>query len=624
MKSVLTALLLFPLAGAVFNVLVGRFLSRKAVNVVSCAAVVGSLAMSVLAILAGPSSRPIELYHWFGVGDFSADVTLLYDSTAAVMVVMVTFVASIIHVYSTSFMREDEDYARYFTYLNLFVFAMLAIALADNLIFVYLGWEGVGFCSYGLIGFWYDDPKNAAAGRKAFILTRIGDVGFGIGLAVCYQLFQTFSITRIDALAPGLTTGMATLLGLLFLWAALGKSAQLPLSVWLPDAMAGPTPVSALIHAATMVTAGIYLLIRLFPVLHHSPTVLLTATIIGAVTALYAAFSALVQTDIKRLLAYSTISQVAFMLLAVGAGDIVGSLFLLVSHAFFKSLLFLTAGCVIQALSEEHDIFRMGNLKRYMPGVYWLTLIGSLCLSAFPLVGGFFSKDRILLALFLHPEPIYKFLWLLAFVGAILTPLYTMRMFFTAFPNRSGGRSAGEVKPIPKLMVGILWPLAILSLLDGLLNLPFGPGKHWLALYLSTVPGALVDLGAPVSLDVFMGILDGSFVLAMVGWSWFLFRPPFESMVQPKLRDWLFSGFNLDVLYAWLFVRPYRSIADFLWKRMDQDVLDGTIEGGANGLGFLSLFLGRWNTGRVSGYLKMLLLGFAATLCALALAWFSR
>ena len=348
-------------------------------------------------------------------------------------------------------MRDDADYVRYFCYLNLFVFAMLVITMADNLLFVYLGWEGVGFCSYALIGFWYRDEANANAGRKAFICTRIGDIAFGVALGLFFVYFGNFSITYINSHAAGLSPGLVTLLALLLLWAAVGKSAQLPLTVWLPDAMAGPTPVSALIHAATMVTAGTYLLMRLFPVVSLSPTAMLIIAGVGAVTALYASFAALAQWDIKKMLAYSTISQVGYMFLAVGAGDIVGGLFHLVSHAFFKALLFLAAGIVIQALAEEHNIFRMGNLRRRLPAVYWLFLIGAVSLSAFPLLGGFFSKDRILLATFINPDNTYKIFWILGLVAAFLTPLYTFRVFFVAFPERPDGRRAEEIAAHPPL-----------------------------------------------------------------------------------------------------------------------------------------------------------------------------
>jgi NADH-quinone oxidoreductase subunit L len=535
-------------------------------------------------------------------------------------ILMVTFVSSLIHIYSVAFMREDTDYVRYFCYLNLFVFSMLLIALADNLLFVYVGWEGVGFCSYALIGFWYTNLDFATAGRKAFILTRIGDVAFGVALALFFYLFQNFSIMYINAHATTLSVTLATVLGLLLLWAAMGKSAQLPLTVWLPDAMAGPTPVSALIHAATMVTAGAYLLMRLFPVFHHAPIAMLVMAGAGAVTTLYASFAALAQVDIKKILAYSTISQVGYMILGVGAGDFIGGFFHLLSHAFFKSLLFLGAGCIIQALDEEHNIFKMGNLRRLMPQVYWPFLIGSLSLAAFPMIGGFFSKDRILEAAFIHPYPIYKAFWAIAFLAALLTPVYTFRMFFTAFLDRPDGRTADEVKPIPRLMVWVLWPLAILAFGDGLLNLPFGPGKDWLAKFLSSVPGARVDLGAPSMVSWGLGLGDAALVLLVLGMTYVIFRRP-RPDIWGAFQDTLFGAFYLDWLYLRFIARPYQWLSGLLWRDVDEAGVDRSYEKTASGFGIFSGFMGLWTTGRLSTYLTMLFLGLTVMFAALALSW---
>ena len=455
METVLLLLLLFPLGGALINAIVGRLLPRRASEVIACAGVLGALVMAVIAIsLAGKQTFDLTFFSWFRVGEFSAAMNVYYDPLAAMMALMVTFVSSLIHVYSVAFMRRDSDYVRYFSYLNLFVFSMLVITVADNLIFVYLGWEGVGFCSYALIGFWYADVANANAGRKAFIVTRIGDVAFGVALALLFFLFQSFSITYINSHVSSLTTPLATTLALLLLWAAAGKSAQLPLTVWLPDAMAGPTPVSALIHAATMVTAGVYLLMRLFPIVQMAPAALYVIAAIGSITTLYAALAALAQSDVKRVLAYSTISQVGYMILAVGAADIVGGMFHLLSHAFFKALLFLGAGCVIQAMEEEHNIFKMGNLHRFMPLVSYLFLAGALCLSAFPLLGGYFSKDRILLATFIYPEVSYKIFWFLGLAAAFLTPLYTFRAVFHHF-HRPPRRAHRRRSPAPSPTHGV-------------------------------------------------------------------------------------------------------------------------------------------------------------------------
>ncbi len=656
METLLLLLLLLPLGGALVNALLGRLLPRRAVEAVACAAVLGAMVCAALAlVLAADRARDLTFFQWIRAGEFSAAMNVHYDPLAAVMALMVTFVASIIHLYSAAFMREDTDYVRFFCYLNLFVFAMLVITTADSLIFVYLGWVGVGFCSYALIGFWYRDLANANAGRKAFICTRIGDVAFGVALGLFLVHFGNVSITYINGHVQELSPTLATVLALLLLWAALGKSAQLPLTVWLPDAMAGPTPVSALIHAATMVTAGTYLLMRLFPLILLSPAAMLIIAGVGSITALYASFAALAQWDIKKMLAYSTMSQVGYMFLAVGAGDIVGGLFHLVSHAFFKSLLFLTAGIVIQALAEEHNIFRMGSLRRLLPGAYWLFLAGAISLSAFPMLGGFFSKDRILLATFIHPGAIYKIFWLLGLAAAFLTPLYTFRVFFVAFPERPGGRRAEEILPTPRFMAWILWPLAVCALGDGLLNLPGGFGKDFLGNYLAVVPGARPDLGAGAATEWTMGLLSAALVLVSLTLAYFRYRR--RPALEPALEGYwglLFSAFYLDRLYqsifvrpyqamarflwrqvddrydqqissgAWALFRPYRAMAAFFWTKIDEIFLDDGAVWAAGGLEILSRRLGRWTSGRLSTYLKTLLLGLTILLGALALTWHLR
>ncbi len=654
MKIILSLLLLLPLLGALISALGGRHLPRRLVETSACAAVLGSFVLALVGFAAfWEKTFHTQLFSWIVVGNFSTSMDILYNPLAAIMALMVTFVAAIIHLYSVSFMREEEDYARYFCYLNLFVFAMLVITLSDNLLFFYLGWEGVGFCSYALIGFWYTDTANASAGRKAFITTRIGDVAFGIVLALLFWQFGSFSLTFINTHTDFLGLGMATLLSLLLLWAASGKSAQLPLTVWLPDAMAGPTPVSALIHAATMVTAGVYLLMRLFPIVSLSPAALTIIAGVGALTTLYGSLAALGQTDIKRVLAYSTISQVGYMVLAVGAADIIGGMFHLLSHAFFKSLLFLAAGYVIQALDEEHNIFKMGNLRRLLPHIYWPFLIGALALSAFPLIGGFFSKDRILLATFLAPGVSYKIFWVMAAVAALLTTLYTFRMFFLVFLERPDGRRPEAIKPVPTSMAWILWPLALLALFDGMLNLPFGPGKEWLGHYLSTLAGSRVDLGAPPGYELVMGWGSAILIVVTIALSYYLYRPPGLKLDFPRPRQWLLAGLYLDRLYHQVFVLPYvkishflwqqvdelrlnraieatagfllelyRQMATFLWLKVDEGSLDQHLDKGAGGVVILSEVLGYWTTGRLSMYLKMLFLGLTILFSGLALHWY--
>jgi NADH-quinone oxidoreductase subunit L len=629
MKSILALLIFLPFLGALVMAVAGRRMPRRAVEALACLTVIGSLSMAVAAFLrGGHQSQVIPLFSWIQVGDFSAPMSAYDDPLAAIMALMVTFVSSLIHIYSVSFMREDEDYVRYFCYLNLFVFAMLVITLADNVVFLYLGWEGVGFCSYALIGFWYADEVKATAGRKAFVFTRIGDVAFGVAIALFFTLFGTLSIFSINSRAPSLGFGIATLLGILLLWGAVGKSAQLPLAVWLPDAMAGPTPVSALIHAATMVTAGVYLLMRFFPVVSLSPVVLVTIAAVAAITSFFAACGALAQKDIKRVLAYSTISQVSYMFLGVGAGDIIGGMFHLLNHAFFKSLLFMAAGCVIQALHEEHDIFRMGGLRHRMPLVFGLFLAGALGLGAIPPFSGFFSKDRVLLATFLHPEPIYKVLWFIGVVTAFLTPLYTFRLFFIAFLGRPG-QSPPETLPLPRLMSWVLWPLAILSLVGGSLNFPrvlFG--TEWLAGFLAAVPGAVPFLSASPGLEGAMELSMGALSLAALGLSYYLYTPkkfqftPAPGAMAPALERLFFNAFYLDHLYRWAVGNPYQRIAGFLWAVVDEGGVDRAFVQSAAAFPILSIGLRLWTTGRLSTYLKMIFLGFVVILGAVVVGWY--
>ncbi len=654
MKIILLLLLLLPLGGGVLNAVVGRRLPRRASEIIGCAGVLGALVMACLGVaLSVHQSFYFVYWKWITAGPFVSYMDVYYNPLTAAMALMVTFVGSLIHLYSVAFMRKDTDYVRYFAYLNLFIFSMLVITLADNLLFVYLGWEGVGFCSYALIGFWYTDAANATAGRKAFIMTRLGDVGFGIALALFFYLFQSFSITYINAHVTSLSVTTATILGMLLLWAAVGKSAQLPLTTWLPDAMAGPTPVSALIHAATMVTAGVYLLMRLFPLLQYSPLALLVIAGVGSVTTLYGAFAACVQRDIKRVLAYSTISQVGYMILGVGAGDIVGGFYHLLSHAFFKSLLFMSAGCVIQALDEEHDIFKMGNLHQHLPLVSYIFLAGALCLSAFPLLGGYFSKDRILLATFLHYTPAYWALWAVAALAALMTPLYTFRMYFTAFLTRPGGRTAAEVQPIPRFMVWILVPLALVALCDGALNIPGSYGKTFLGYYLSTVPGARPDLGAPSWLEWDMRLGSAGLVVLFIIFAYYLFRRPWEKTWE-TVNELFFNAFYLDWLYLNFMARPYEWLAGVLWRRVDEGGFDRGIVSSAIALfwkywkaagvmrhvdeqgldqgyarfagGFLpvSRGLGYLTTGRLHTYLTVLFAGLTGFFIALAVGWYIR
>jgi NADH-quinone oxidoreductase subunit L len=631
-KPVLFLLLSFPLLGALILALVGRHLSRRAVETIACTAVAAAFILALTAfLLSGQKAYSLTLCRWFAAGSFQVDLDIYYDPLAAVMALMVTFVSSIVHIYSIAYMRHESGYSRYFCFMNLFVFAMLVIVTAGNLVFLYLGWETVGLCSYALIGFWYEKPEAADAGAKAFIVTRLGDVAFGIAIALCWVTLGHLSVSGIHDGAAGLGSRAAGIIGFFLLLAAIGKSAQLPLAVWLPDAMAGPTPVSALIHAATMVTAGVYLLMRFFPIIQGSPLLMAVIACVGVITICFGAFAALVQKDIKRILAYSTISQVGYMFLAVGAGDVAGSLFHLISHAFFKSLLFLCAGCVIQALHEEQDIFRMGGLRQRMPQVFWLFLAGTAALGAFPLTAGFFSKDRILLAVFLQPHGIYKVLWAVSTMAAMITPLYAFRLFFIVFfgkPHSDVGPAPVSQASIPDLMTWVLWPLAFFSVFAGFLNLPVNwAGTEWLARHLATVTGAAMELHASPKMESAMQLGSAFITIIMVIAAWFYYGARFqpgesgESTIQIKLHALFLNGFYLDRFCQIRIVAPYRTAAKFLWKQVDTGCLDAALDQSAWSFLTLAERLRVWTTGRVSQYVSMMVAGFALILCSLTVAW---
>jgi NADH-quinone oxidoreductase subunit L len=629
MKISLALILLLPLLGAAVNALAGSRLPRRLAELLACGAVWGSFAATLAAAAAYQGPVTVELVSWLAAFDFRAPLTLYLDPLSLSLILMITFVCGLIHTYAVGYMAGDESYARFFALLNLFVFAMLTLVLAGNLPLLYLGWEGVGFCSYALIGFWYKDPLNATAGRKAFITTRVGDTALGIAIVWCFQLFGTVSINQINQTGFLLPTGVITGLGLLMLAGAMGKSAQVPLMVWLPDAMAGPTPVSALIHAATMVTAGVYLLARMLPLIGASPTVLGVIAVTGGVTAFYGASCALAQRDLKRVLAYSTISQVGYMMLGVGAGAVTAATFHLLVHAFFKALLFLGAGVVITALHHEQDIFRMGGVARRLPATFWPFLAGAFCLAGVPLTGGFFSKDSILAAVWLKGGALYGGLYLLGLVTAFVTSLYTFRLLYLVFagdghvppPSTGGGEGEGGRLTVPRLMELILIPLALLGLFGGLLNLPEFLGHGWLTAFLAP-PGSQV-LHLPVATELALqaaavaACLAG-FLVARTRYAGPARRLRLAEAERPAagVTDFLLRGWYVDDLYRLLFIRPYVWLAGFLWQRVDEGVIDGSLDRLAGALGWSGERLGRWSVGRVSVYL----LSFAAG-AALLLGW---
>ena len=617
MKTYLSLMLLFPLFGGTLSSLCGRRLPRRLLETIACAAVWGSFVCALCAAFAYRAPEKLLLGQWLSAFDLQAPLSLYLDPLSLSLCVMIGFVCGLIHVYAVFYMAGESDYARFFALLNLFVFAMLTLILADNLPLLYLGWEGVGFCSYLLIGFWYTDKRNADAGRKAFITTRIGDTALVIALAWLFQLFGTFSISQLNGMAFLMPSGVITGIGLLLLVGAMGKSAQVPLMVWLPDAMAGPTPVSAMIHAATMVTAGVYLLARMFPLIGGSATVTAAIAVTGGITAFYGASCAVAQRDLKRVLAFSTISQIGYMMLGVGAGAITAATFHLLVHAFFKALLFLGAGCVITAMHHEQDIFKMGGLRRTLPLTFWPYLAGAACLAGLPLTGGFFSKDSILAALWLKGGPLNLGLYLLALLTALLTAFYSFRMIYLVF---FGSNSQTHMPAELKVMQLVLIPLALLGLFGGLLNLPGYLGGG----FLNGFFGGAAAEGSRLQELALQGVAGA---LALVGLLAAHLRYGGKARAE-RLREaalppsplvsFLLNGWYFDRLYQAILIRPYQLLSAVLWQRVDEGIIDDTLDRLASGLGSSGSWLGRWSTGRISVYILSFAAGGALILCYLA------
>ncbi|HTE31362.1 MAG TPA: NADH-quinone oxidoreductase subunit L [Chryseolinea sp.] len=556
-----------PFLGAFVLILFGSRLSWKVAAMIGAGSVGLSALITVLVgidfLSTGQTSFQYLAWRWFQVGDLDTSFSFYLDKLSLVFIFVITFVGFLIHIYSIEFMEEDPGFSRFFAYLNLFVCSMLILVLAENLLLLYLGWEGVGLCSYLLIGFWYTEEKNGYAARKAFIITRVGDTALAIGLFILFTTFHTLSIQDILSQAPQswtVGTSMAVMVAFLLLGGAVGKSAQLPLQTWLPDAMAGPSPVSALIHAATMVTAGVYLITRMHVIYELAPLAQLWVGIIGSVTLLLAGFSALTQFDLKRVLAYSTISQIGYMFLAMGLGAWSSAIFHFMIHAFFKALLFLAAGAIIMALHHEHDMFRMGGLKKKLPVIYWTFLIGAASLAALPFVtAGFYSKDQILWLAWAGEKANVGF-FLAALVGAFVTAIYTFRMVFITF----FGEEKTHVSHVPGWRINTpLIILAILSVIGGFIELPHTLGHFALFTdYLSPLlPSVSLREGVEQS-EWTIQIVAGLLSLGGVYIAYYVFvqNIPLSEEIKSSaygVHQYWFYGWGFDSLYNTLLVRPF-------------------------------------------------------------------
>jgi NADH-quinone oxidoreductase subunit L len=612
MKSLLALVPVLPFIGFFILAVFGSRMNRKAIALTGAGTVGISALLTLIIGFTFLSSPPeggeigVKLWDWFSTGGFKAAIALRLDALSLVFMFVITFVGFLIHVYSTGFMEGDDGYARFFAYMNLFVGSMLMLVLADNLLLMYLGWEGVGLCSYLLIGFWYKEPGNGYAARKAFIVTRIGDTAMIIGLFLLFLHLGTLDIKTLLEVAPqkwAIGSPLATWAAALLLGGALGKSAQLPLQVWLPDAMAGPSPVSALIHAATMVTAGVYLIARNHVIFELAPVVLSAVAVIGALTLLVAGLSALAQHDLKRVLAYSTISQIGYMFLALGVGAWSAAIFHFMIHAFFKSLLFLAGGAVILALHEEHDIFKMGGLRKKMPVIFWTFLVGSASLAALPLVtAGFYSKDQILWYAW-SAENGNMWLWLAGLFGALVTAIYTSRLVFLTF--------FGELKTEPvhlpgKSMTVPLIILAVLTTVAGFIELPESMGHVTLfSKVLSPVLPAVHASHEGISEVVFQVIASlTTFLGIYIAYRLYYRKSAFaEVLEKSRVNKFFYSGWGFDKLYDVLIVRP------IVWlSEIDkEDFTDNFNKGLAN----IAIMFNRILSITQSGKLRWYIIAFA-------------
>ena len=646
-SELLALIVVLPLIGAFINGVFGRYLSKRAVVFFGVGSVAASFALAVTAVVK-LSALPAgdfyftDMWRWFSNGELTIEAALLLDHLSAVMLLVVTGVGGIIHVFSLGYMRDDPGFARYFSYLNLFMFSMLLLILGKNLLVMFVGWEGVGLCSYLLIGFWFTDMQKAEAGQKAFIANRVGDLAFLIGTFILlFYSWGSLDFVGADGLSGLQSTAqqlaaspngsvMITVVTLLFFVGATGKSAQIPLYVWLPDAMAGPTPVSALIHAATMVTAGVYMMARLNFMFALSETAMTVVAVIGALTALMAATIGFAQNDIKKVLAYSTVSQIGFMVVAIGVGSFVGAIFHLMTHAFFKGTLFLGSGSVIHGLHHEQDIRKMGGLKKKFPVTRWTFLIACLAIAGIPFFAGFFSKDEILFfAATAHRQggsPLIA-IYVISAIAALFTAFYMFRLYFLTFEGSyRGDKHAWDHAHEETVMNIPLIILAFLSTVGGFLGLPHFLHAHVLDNWFEPVFGWMYAGGHEHALYVLnhevaaeLGLMAVSVVLALigVGLAWRLYMGA-KLPVAPVAAGWhkvLTNKYYVDEFYDRTIIRPLRTLARVLYRFVDVKLIDGLfVRGSAQLVGKLGDGLRVLQNGDVQAYVTAIVVGLAAVL----------
>lgn len=624
-------IVLLPLIGFVLNGLGRNSLPKSITSFIGCGTILASFLLSCnifstvyAARQAGEDASFSQLiFNWIDAGSLHISLSFLVDPLSAIMLLIVTGIGFLIHLYSTGYMKHDPGFAKFFAYLNLFIFFMLLLVLGSNYVVMFIGWEGVGLCSYLLIGFWYKRVDYANAAKKAFIMNRIGDLGFLLAIFLLFYTFGSLEFNDVLPKAAAFPSGDTSLLliSLLLFIAATGKSAQIPLFTWLPDAMAGPTPVSALIHAATMVTAGIYLIARSNIIFTLSPITMEIIAIIGLLTALLAAFIAVTQNDIKKVLAYSTVSQLGYMFLGLGVGAFTGAFFHVITHAFFKALLFLGAGSVIHAMSNEQDMRSMGGLKKKLPTTYATMLIGTIAIAGIPPLAGFFSKDEILAHAFTHN----KMLWIGGFIGALFTAFYMFRMLFLTFYGKFRGTFEQEkhLHESPLVMTLPLIVLAILSCCGGFLNIPEALGGHaGLSSFLQPVfaASASKNMGEHLSHSTEY-ILMGLSALAALGMAYYAytlyvkkaFLPVADHEGRSTLERLSYHKFYIDELYSRMITEPLNALSNFFYT-IDRTVIDGFINYLGNGAAQAGSLLRLLQQGNVGYYIFYMVIGIIAVL----------
>jgi NADH-quinone oxidoreductase subunit L len=620
---------LFPLVGFLINGLGRNVLPKSVVGIIGCTCVLIPFVLSVGIFLQLNNLQSkaflYTLFDWIKVGQLKISFSFLIDHLSSLMLLIITGVGFLIHVYSTGYMNHDAGFAKFFSYLNLFIFFMLILVLGSNYVIMFIGWEGVGLCSYLLIGFWFTNPAYASAAKKAFIMNRIGDLGFLLGIFLIYKTFNSVEVVSVFLQSTSMPVGEPTmvLITILLFIGAVGKSAQIPLFTWLPDAMAGPTPVSALIHAATMVTAGIYMIARSNLLFTLAPVTMEIISVIGLATAILAAIIALTQTDIKKVLAYSTVSQLGYMFLGLGVGAYTGAFFHVITHAFFKALLFLGAGSVIHAMSDEQDMRQMGGLKKKLPITFVTMLMGTIAISGLPPFSGFFSKDEILAHVYEHN----KVLWIIAVIGAMLTAFYMFRMLFLTFYGSFRGTEEQEhhVHESPLSMTLPLIVLAILSVIGGFIGIPESlGGHHWLAKFLAPV-FAISDFRSehlePLDYSTEYILMAVSVACAAIATVFAYMRyvknrhiPTINESERSAIAKLSFNKFYIDEIYNTLITKPLDALSGFFYKVIEKSGIDAFVNGTGKTAIASSRGLRLLQSGNVGFYIFMMVVGIIAIL----------